>query len=58
MPPVSGMAPISARLHATLAEPFTDFPVLPMVTVRAVPQLAVVMFTEPLKDVPLIVRPV
>jgi hypothetical protein len=49
---------ISAGVHATLAEPLTLFPVLPMVSVRAVPQLAVVMFADPLKLVPLIVRAV
>lgn len=41
-------APISANVHDTAAEPSTDFPVLPIVTVRAVPQLVVVIFAEPL----------
>ena len=39
-------------------DPLTDFPVLPMVMVRAVPQLAVVIFAPPLKEVPLMVRAV
>jgi hypothetical protein len=48
-------APISLKLQLTFALPFTDFPVLPIVIVLAVPQLAVVIFAEPSKEVPLIV---
>ena len=51
---VAAYAPISARDQETFAEPFTDFPVLPIVIVLAVPQLAVVMFADPLNEVPLI----
>ena len=55
VPPVNGKAPISLKLHETLAEPFTLFPVLPTVNVLAVPQFAVVIFAVPLNDVPFIV---
>jgi hypothetical protein len=51
----AGAAPISLKLQLTFALPLTDFPVFPIVKVLAVPQLAVVMFAEPSKDVPLIV---
>jgi hypothetical protein len=58
-PPVSvrflSAAPISASVHATFAEPFTDLPVAPIVIVLAVPQFAVVILAEPLKEVPFIV---
>ena len=53
-----GTAPISDSDHATSAPPFTDFAVLPMVRVRAVPQFAVVMLPVPSKLVPLIWRAV
>ena len=55
---VAAVTPISASDHDTSAEPLTLLPVLPMVIVRAVPQLAVVMFADPSKLVPLIVRAV
>jgi hypothetical protein len=49
---------ISASDQETSPEPFTDFPVLPMVSVLPVPQLAVVMSALPLKLVPLMFRAV
>ena len=52
---VAAYAPISARVQDTFPEPLTDFPVLPIVIVLAVPQFAVVILAEPLNDVPLIV---
>jgi hypothetical protein len=60
---VPAVAPLLASVMAvaTLAEPFTlDEPVTSPVKlkVRAVPQFAVVMFAEPSKLVPLIVRAV
>lgn len=51
-------APISASDHDTAAEPLTALPVAPMVRVLEVPHREVVMFAEPLKLVPLIVRAV
>lgn len=51
-------APISAKVQVTLPLPSTDLPVLPMVTVRAVPHDVVVMLADPLKLVPFIVRAV
>ena len=53
-----GSAPISASDQLTSPLPLTDLPVLPIVNVRAVPQLAVVISAEPLNDVPLIERAV
>ena len=54
--PVVLGAPISDKDQLTSPEPFTDLPVEPMVSVRAVPQLAVVMLADPLKFVPLMER--
>lgn len=51
-------APISANDHETLAEPLTALLVLPTVIVLDVPQLEVVMFADPSKLVPLMVRAV
>ena len=55
---VAAFTPISSSDHDTSAEPLTLFAVLPIVIVREVPQLAVVMFADPSKLVPLIVRAV
>ena len=55
---VFALVPISPADHDTSPAPFTLLPVLPIVIVRAVPQLAVVISVEPLNDVPLIRRPV
>lgn len=55
---LTGCAPISLSDHDTLADPLTLLPVLPTVMVRVLPQLAVLMFVDPSKFVPLIVRAV
>jgi hypothetical protein len=55
VPPDKGKAPISAKDQDTFAEPFTDFPVLPIVNVLAVPQYEVVMFALPSNETPFIV---
>ena len=53
--PVNDGAPISVNDHVTFAEPSTDLPVDPIVIVLAVPHVEVVIFAEPLNEVPLIV---